>query len=130
MINFSRGTTRPRTAVQQQTVVPVVEETIVVRPALRRADTAPEQRQLGWKQLRDYVIGQIEATSGPFPRDIRRENTIFMGFADRWREAEAIARYAFEECGGIWKGAPVSVARFSETSDSYFAGPIALLINN
>lgn len=129
MINFSRTVPRPQTVVTVQTEVPVVQETITIKPVPRRLGgengTAPVD---SWEKLRDYVVERVEALHGPFPRDTRQETTTFMGFVARWPQAMEIAKYAFEETEGIWKGAPVSVARFHKTSDSYFAEPIAKLL--
>jgi hypothetical protein len=84
---------------------------------------------LGWEKLRDYVIEKILDVHGPFPRDNRRENTIFMGFYGRWEDLSLpIARHAFEVTGGDWLGAPVSVARFEKSSDIVFAQRIAGLL--
>lgn len=78
-----------------------------------------------WERIRDYVLAEIERCHGPFPRDVRRENTIFMGFADRWEDqAMKIARYAFTEANGMWLNAPIGVHRFSRTADSMFAKDI------
>lgn len=135
MINFSRtAAARPQTTVTVQTPVPVVQETITVKPVLRRrgdegGDASPSD---GWEKLRDYVVERVEAIHGPFPRgeqERRQEVTIFMAFQARWPQAMEIAKYAFEVEGGLWKGAPVSVARFHKTSDSYFAEPIAKLLS-
>lgn len=129
MINFSTTAARPRTEVVTQ--VPVVQETITIKAVPQAVDrNGGSTSNVTWQKLRDYVTAQVEATSGPFPRDVRKENTIFMAFMARWPEqAMDIARFAFESCEGIWKGAPVSVVRFHRTSDSYFAEPIAKLIN-
>lgn len=130
MINFKGAPTRPQTAVV--TEVPVVEETVTIKPILRPQNNLPAMpKPNAWKELRDYVVGRIEEIHGPFPRDTKKETTIFMAFMARWvDQAMAIAEYAFEHEGGFWKGSPVSINRFHRTSDSYFAEPIAHLIKN
>jgi hypothetical protein len=130
MINFS--TSRASTPTVVETEVPVVQETITIKPRLR---PVMQQTQVDWEELRDYVLAQVERIHGPQVRDERRENTIFMAFAARWPEqAMEIARYAFEggenDTQGFWKGAPVLVARFHRTSDNYFAVPIAALLES
>jgi hypothetical protein len=126
MINFS--TNRASTPTVVETTVPVVQETITIKPRLR---PVLQQTQVDWEQLRDYVLEQVEKAHGPQARDERKENTIFMAFAARWPEqAMEIARYAFEESEGFWKGSPVLVPRFHRTSDNYFAVPIANLLES
>ena len=126
MINFSTARASTPTAVEVE--VPVVQETITIKPRLR---PVMQQTQVDWEQLREYVLEQVEKAHGPQVRDQRKENTIFMAFAARWPEqAMEIARYAFEESEGFWKGSPVLVARFHRTSDNYFAVPIAALLES
>lgn len=82
-----------------------------------------------WEAVRDYVIEQSTALHGEFPRNIRQENTIFMGFADRWGDdAIKIAEYVFERLGGEWMGAPVRPHRFARNFDAIFANKIAALL--
>ena len=79
-----------------------------------------------WEQMRDYVVGQIEARWGARPRDPLKESGIFKGFVGRWgAQSEPIAKTAFEVYNGLWNGAPVSVERFAKGSDPYFAEVIA-----
>jgi hypothetical protein len=127
------------TPVQERRVeVPVVQEQVTVTPLTTPApqpETAPGipsfhvpplASTLEWEKLRDYVVARIEAVHGPFPREPRRENTIFMAFYARWEDlALPIAKYAFEQAEGFWLGAPVSVARFEKASDAVFAMAIA-----
>lgn len=79
-----------------------------------------------WEQLRDYVVGEIEAKQGGrFPRNPITEKATFSSFVNRYKEnAGPIAKCAFETYDGMWKGAPVSVNRFCKGSDAYFADPI------
>lgn len=82
--------------------------------------------QWDWRQLRDYVITQIEARQGQIPRDSRKEAAVFKRFVKQWGPISGeIARYAFEVCGGKWAGAPIGVNRFCKSSDVYFGLPIA-----
>jgi|JI9StandDraft_2_1071091.scaffolds.fasta_scaffold02486_17 hypothetical protein len=75
-----------------------------------------------WEQMRDYVIGEIQARWGARPRDPLKESGIFKGFINRWGDkSEPIARAAFEVYNGVWNGAPIAVERFSKGSDPYFA---------
>lgn len=141
MLNFTEDLDEDtETAVQvHRDEVPAVQERVTVTPIsepapapaapsripTNRNDLAPHSE---WEAVRNYVIGQLEEIA-PFPREPRRENTIFMGFQDRWGDqAMAIARYAFEQAGGEWLGAPMSVARFDRASDRVFAAKIAALL--
>ena len=107
------------------TVEVVVEEEVSVirRPSTSRAYLG--KSQWAWDDLRDYVVAEIEARFGAFPRDSRKEAGIFKSFLSRWPDQAAeIARYAFEVCDGRWGGAPISVNRFCKGSDPYFAEKI------
>lgn len=143
MLNFQTDLDRARTgnaADEVQTVraeVPTVQERVTVVPAADPAlqdlgdpkDRVDASGSYEWERVRDYVVDRILHVHGPFPRDVRKENTIFMGFAARWEGiAMDIARHAFEAAGGEWLGAPVSVARFHETSDPVFAARIAPML--
>lgn len=118
--------------------VPVVQEQVTVTPlpvpapqpetspGIPSFHVPPLASTLEWEKVRDYVVEQIAVIHGPFPREPRRENTIFMAFYGRWEDlALPIAKHAFEEAGGFWLGAPVSVARFEKSSDAVFAVAIA-----
>ncbi len=79
-----------------------------------------------WVRLRNYVVDQIVATTGPFPRNPQVESGIFKGFIARWGDkAMVIARHAFEVYGGYWNNAPIRVNRFAKNNDPYFAEVIA-----
>jgi hypothetical protein len=105
----------------------------------RRFTTAYESRahlhnpgRWGWKELRDYVVTEIEARFGPMPnRNLHHEYGIFTRFvAPRekggWGEqAKDIARFAFEVMDGRWRGRQVSIYHFSKNQDREFAEVIA-----
>lgn len=147
MLNFdadlyAETTTRPASPTQTHRVeVPQVQERVQITPLKQDSVSAPHSAATNetaaqrpamheWERIRDYVIERIIAIHGPIARDIRAENTIFMGFADRWSGvAMDIARHALEDEGGFWLSAPVGVARFHRTSDPVFARPIAEKLN-
>lgn len=80
----------------------------------------------GWEEVRDYVVSAIEARHGAFPRNFKTEGSIFKSFTNRWgAKAGLIAKVAFEEFDGMWKGAPIGVNRFTIGSDPYFAQPLS-----
>jgi len=102
-------------------VVVSITETIEVRPS-RVAHVIKDPVQWGWEELRDYVVSQIEALWGPFPRELAKEKSIFSSFIDRFgAHAPVIAKYAFEVKKGVWGGAPIRVTRFTRASDEWFA---------
>jgi hypothetical protein len=108
-------------------MVPVIHEQVTIRrPESRVTDVCKDPAIWSWEDLRNYVVRSIETIHGPFPREAPKENAIFRSFVDRWgRQAGPIARFVFEDCQGMWRGAPVRVTRFCKASDSYFAAPIA-----
>lgn len=110
--------------VQQPT--PVITQHVVVRPSASSTHVLKPVDQWGWEEVRDYVVGSIEARHGAFPRNFKTEGSIFKSFTNRWgAKAGLIAKIAFEEFDGMWKGAPISVNRFCVGSDPYFAAPLS-----
>lgn len=118
----------------EQTVA-VIREEVTVIPSAQTAPlashTANNSSQVwNWITLRDYVISQIISICGPTPRQpAYKEQAIFEGFIRRHGKNDPslptrIARYAFENAGGYWRNAPISVNRFCAASDPYFANPI------
>lgn len=104
-----------------------ITETVTTTPRPSEGRTFLVQGEWGWDALRDYVVAEIEARFGAFPRDGKKEYGIFTSFVGRWGSdaAQAIARYAFEVCDGRWAGAPISVTRFCKGSDPFFGAVIA-----
>lgn len=79
-----------------------------------------------WRDLRDYVIDHLGKLHGDLHRDPLKESGIFKSFLKRWGDqAPAIARYAFEECGGKVDGDWVKLTSFCRNSDPFFAEPIS-----
>lgn len=110
--------------VQRVTEKVGVTEKVRARPSHQRTHLVTEQ--WGWQELRDYVATEIEKRHGVFPRNPVKESGIFKSFLSRWGDqAPLIARAAFEQHDGWWKGAPISVNRFCKGSDPYFAEVIA-----
>jgi hypothetical protein len=108
-----------------QTGVSPVRQTVEVTPVPTRSDLLTTQAEWSWQEFRDYVVSQIESLHGPFPRDSRKEYGIFNRFLTAYgQEGIAVARYAFEVCGGWWNSAPISINRFAKGSDPYFVLPI------
>jgi hypothetical protein len=106
--------------------VPVIQERVHVTPVTGAAYLLKDDSQWTWEDLRDYVMGQIEAFHGPQLRNPTKEASIFKGFLKRHGgNAVAIARFAFEMQRGMWQRAPISVNRFCAGSDPYFANIIS-----
>lgn len=126
LMNFD--TDLDRAGVTRQTKVSVVTETVTAhRPTEARTFLLGQEASWDWRQLRDYVVAEIEVRQGPgtFERG-PREYGIFTAFCGRWgAQAGSIARYAFEVCDGMWRGQPISITRFTKNSDPYFASVIA-----
>jgi hypothetical protein len=116
-----------RTVVEIHTSVTTVsEELAIIREDARpRSYVSQNDEHWDWEALRDYVVEQIEKRHGMFPREGAKEKAIFARFIKDWGpRAAPIARYAFEVRGGIWKGAPIKVTRFTKACDPYFAAEI------
>jgi len=111
-----------------------VTTSVTVRPVdspiERPVDNQSHQyrQDINWTadDLRDYVVTQIQAIHGDFPRKPPYiELGIFKAFLDRWGVlAPAIARYAYGPLAGYWNSAPIRVERFCFRSDPYFAKKI------
>lgn len=114
------------------TPVPVVRETVTVtrdEPSMaievRTTDVGKDPTKWDWRDLRNYVVRQIQAFHGEFPIEELKVIGIFKGFARRHGElAGPIAVAAFDLHHGRWRGAPISVTRFCAGSDEFFADPI------
>lgn len=124
LMNFDTDLDQP--GVTQITTAVEVEESVKIKhkPSVSREYLG--KAVWGWRDLRDYVVYEIQERHGAFPRDQRKEYGIFTSFVNRWgaEDAQAIARYAFEMLDGRWAGAPISIYRFCKGSDDFFARPI------
>lgn len=76
------------------------------------------------ESLSGHILAEISRCNGPqFPCESAEQ--ILSGFWDRHGQAGmTICRQAFEMHHGMWRGAPVTVARFQERHDPYFAIPL------
>ncbi len=113
--------------VMESSVEPVqLSEVKVHRLTAEQSFQGVRDSEWGWRELRDYVVTQIEQRYGSFPRIEYKEQAIFKRFVKDWgNRAPAIARVAFEVEDGIWMKEPISLTRFSKGSDPYFAIPIS-----
>jgi hypothetical protein len=102
-------------------VVPVSERTAALCGADAATWTAGD---LTW-----YVQLEISRIHGPqLPRV--GEDKIIPAFYERFgADGVRIARHAFEARNGMWKGAPVTFARFTPGNDDFFSRAILREIN-
>lgn len=110
-----------------QTVeAPTIVQSVTVTQTPARSDLLTSTENWTWVELRDYVVSEIIARFGPFPRDSRKEHAIFNRFLNQYgSDAIAVAQYAFGPvCDGWWGKAPISINRFCRASDPYFVAPI------
>lgn len=129
--NFA-STTNTAPALQPQPVVPQIQtaptiiQKISIEQVPARSDLLLEAQHWGWSELRDYVASQIIGRFGPFPRDSRKEYSIFNRYFNEYgQDGIAVSEFAFGPvCDGWWGGAPISVNRYCKASDPYFTQPI------
>ena len=76
------------------------------------------------REFAAYVLSEIERCNGPQLPCYQAE-PILEGFLSRFPEnATAICAQAFGAYSGMWRGAPVTVLRFQEGHDHFFALPL------
>lgn len=112
---------------ETRTLSPGITErvSVTVLPSQSRSHMMVEDENWGWEEIRDYVVSEIEARYGAFPRDARKEAGIFKRWVAKYKgDAVAIARYAFEVSDGRWRKAPISINRFCKGSDQWFSDVI------
>jgi hypothetical protein len=128
LVNFDDDVVETTTTTNIKQPAPVLTQTVTTKPVASGGakHVLKPAEQWGWEEVRDYVVSSIEARHGAFPRNFKTEGSIFKSFTNRWgTKAGAIAKAAFEEFDGMWKGAPISVNRFCVGSDPYFAAPLS-----
>lgn len=86
---------------------------------------SPQAGEITAESFADYVLGEIARTRGP-QLPCYRSAEILNGFLGRFGldDAMAICDRAFTACDGMWRGAPVTVARFAVGQDGFFARPM------
>lgn len=133
LMNFPPAVKTASTTQQIVTQAPVVTETVRLspEPSQSRTDLLRSEDAWGWSEVRDYVVSEIEARFGAFPRDSKKEYGIFNRFCRTFgSDAPRIARYAFEVADGRWKGSPIGIQRFCKGSDAWFSEPILERLND
>ncbi|SRR5579859_3423546 len=75
--------------------------------------------------LSAHILAEIARTCGS-QLPCYRQDEILSSFFDRFgpEAGMAICEQAFGVHGGMWRGAPVTVRRFGESQDPYFANPL------
>lgn len=126
MLNFDTDLDRAGVARQVRQSYGVTETVVARRPSEHHTFDASDAEKWDWRQVRDYVIVEIEKRFGPVDCPSGKQFGVFSAFAGRWGAlAGPIAKYAFEISDGIWNGTPITVNRFAKGSDPYFAAVIA-----
>lgn len=130
MIDFDElaGASRRVVTTKPVEITQVVTETVRVAPLSSRVSHHSKPiEQWNWSDLRDYLITNIEAVHGPQVRDPRKEAGILKAFIARWgiEQAFVIAQAACEFYGCVWRNTPLTISRFAQGSDPYFAQVIA-----
>lgn len=127
MLNFDTDLDRAGVVRQVKTVSPsgMTETVTAHRPSEARTFLLGDETSWGWREVRDYVVAEIERRGGSFERG-PKEFGIFAAFCGRHgTKAGPIARYAFEVCDGMWRQQPITVNRFCKGSDPFFAEVIS-----
>lgn len=126
----AQSATQPEPATEVA-VAPTVVQKVTVQPVASRTDLLVEAEEWTWTELRDYVVSQIEARFGVFPRDAKKEFGIFSRFIkEHGTNGVLVAKAAFEIYDGWWKGAPIQITRFTKGNDPYFVAPILSRLND
>lgn len=86
---------------------------------------SPQDDAISPESLAEHILAEITRTGGPQLPCYDAEE-IVNGFLGRFSAAEvmAVCRQAFGVHGGMWRGAPVTVRRFRQSNDAYFALPL------
>mgnify|MGYP000933641983 CR=1 FL=1 len=112
-------------SVLDQAGVPRMVVTASVRGSVSKEHLLRSEEHWGWREVRDYVMDQIQTRQGAQTTDPNKLIGIFKGFVSRWGDqAPAICRYVFETCDGIWMGRPVTVTSWCKKADPFFSEAI------
>jgi hypothetical protein len=87
--------------------------------------SSPESGEITRESLAKHILAEITRTGGP-QLPCYQSSEILSGFFDRFgaEDGMAICDQAFAVHGGTWRSAPVTVMRFQESNDGYFAIPL------
>lgn len=127
LMNYDTDLDRSGVVRQVRTTLPsgLTETVTARRPNEAKTFLLGDERSWDWRQLRDYVVTEVEKRGVTFERG-PKEFGIFTAFCGRWGEqAGSIARYAFEVCDGMWRDQAITPTRFCKGNDPYFGAVIA-----
>lgn len=117
------------TSLDRQRVSRIVHPTTVARskPTAHKSHLVTHNMQRWtWRQVRDYIIEQIEARQGAQHQEVAKDAGIIKAFCNRWGDlAPHIAQYAYETADGVWDHRPITVLSFCKAGDARFASVIA-----
>lgn len=113
----------PDTRIFQDESSVVTADSLVVTPVSERIARLAETDGGHWTadDLMFYIREETARLCGP-QLPCAQENYIANDFLSRFgADAAKIARAAYEIHGGRWMGAPVTIRRFSQSNDDFFA---------
>lgn len=115
----------PDTAARHETATPLAvtqRSSITPVSAAQAARATKEARHWSAADFAAFVLEEINRACGE-QLPVSDGDAILAGFFDRWgaETAVRIAKAAFELYGGFWANAPVTVRRFADTHDEFFA---------
>jgi len=86
---------------------------------------SPEKDAITRESFTAHVLAEITRVCGP-QLPCFQSPQILGGFYDRFgpEAAMAVCNQALNEHGGMWRSAPVTVLRFQEGQDGFFARPL------
>ena len=114
------------TSAASATTRTVITESLTVTELPARVVELCSSDAAGWTagDLAYYITIELALIHGP-QLPCRGQAEILHQFFERHGEnAVHIARFAFENMHGMWMGAPVTVRRFAEGHDDFFARPV------
>lgn len=113
----------PESSILQGEPAVAIADSLTVTPVSERVAglTALDGTQWSADDLSLYIREETAALCGP-QIPCGRESDIAAEFLSRFgADGVRIARAAYEIHAGRWKGAPVTIRRFTESNDAFFA---------
>jgi len=80
------------------------------------------------EDLRGYIYSKMAELYIDSDHDPMWDLSILRSFLGRFDNAVAIARYVYENLGGLWRYTPVTPTSFVKDADSRFGIPISTMM--